>query len=86
MSALLLDDVRAFVRRFVALTDAQADTIALWIAHSHVFEAFYCTPYLEITSAEKRAAAKHGSLRRSSLLVREPLPTAEHHRRGAVPR
>ena len=75
MSALLLDDVRAFVRRFVALTDAQADTIALWIAHSHVFEAFYCTPYLEITSAEKRSG-KTRLLEAIELLVREPLPTA----------
>ena len=75
MSAVLLDDVRVFVRRFVVLTDAQADTIALWAAHTHVFEAFYCTPYLEITSAEKRSG-KTRLLEALELLVRESLPTA----------
>ena len=75
MSTVLLDDVRVFVRRFVVLTDAQADTIALWAAHTHVFEAFYCTPYLEITSAEKRSG-KTRLLEALELLVRESLPTA----------
>ena len=40
MSGLLLQDVRAFVRRFVALNENQADTIALWVAHTHVVDAF----------------------------------------------
>jgi hypothetical protein len=58
-SAILLRDVlhdlRAFVRRFVVVTEAQAIAIALWIAHTHVLDAFDCTPYLQITSATKRA-------------------------------
>lgn len=75
MSALLLDDVRAFVRRFVVLDDAQADAVALWIAHTHVFDAFGCTPYLAITSPEKRSG-KTRLLEVLELLVRRALPTA----------
>jgi hypothetical protein len=50
-----LQDLRAFVRRFVVVTDDQAIALALWIAHTHVIDAFDCTPYLQITSATKRA-------------------------------
>jgi Protein of unknown function (DUF3631) len=75
MSGLLLDDVRAFVRRFVALDDLQADAVTLWAAHTHVFDAFPVTPYLAITSAEKRSG-KTRLLEVLELLVREPLPTA----------
>ena len=53
--AVLLDDVRAFVRRFVVLTDAQADTIALWSGAHILHVVFPYTPYLAITSAEKRS-------------------------------
>lgn len=75
MSAVLLDDVRAFVRRFVVLTDGQADAITLWIAHTHVFDAFGITPYLAITSAEKRSG-KTRLLEVLELLVRGALQTA----------
>jgi hypothetical protein len=51
----LLDDVVAFVRRYVVLTDAQVDAIALWIAHTHALAAAETTPYLNITSAEKES-------------------------------
>lgn len=71
----ILDDVRTFVRRFVVLDDAQADAVTLWVAHSHVFDAFGVTPYLAITSAEKRSG-KTRLLEVVELLVREPLPTA----------
>jgi hypothetical protein len=75
VSAYLLDDVRVFVRRFVALDDAQADAATLWAAHTHVPEAFSVTPYLAITSAEKRSG-KTRLLEVLEMLVREPLPTA----------
>jgi Protein of unknown function (DUF3631) len=69
-----LDDVRSFVCRFVVLDDAQADGVALW-AHTHVFDAFGCTPYQAITSAEKRSG-KTRLLEVLELVVREPLQTA----------
>jgi hypothetical protein len=71
----LLAAVRLFVRRFVVLNDAQADAVALWIAHTHVIEAFGCTPYLAITSGEKRSG-KTRLLEVLELVVREPLQTA----------
>lgn len=75
MSAVLLEDVRAFVRRFVVLTDGQADAITLWIAHTHVFDVFGITPYLAVTSAEKRSG-KTRLLEVLELLIRDALPTA----------
>src|SRR5207244_1991266 len=75
MSAGLLDDVCRFLRRFVVMSDVQADAVALWVAHTHVFDAFGCTPYLAITSPEKRSG-KTRLLEVLELLVREPLPTA----------
>jgi hypothetical protein len=75
MSATLLDDVCTFVRRFVVLDDAQADAVTLWSAHAHIFDAFGVTPYLAITSAEKRSG-KTRLLEVLELVVREPLQTA----------
>jgi hypothetical protein len=75
MSAVLLDDVAAFVRRFVVVSDMQADAIALWVAHTHAAEAAETTPYLVLTSAEKRSG-KTRLLEVLELVVHEPLPTA----------
>jgi hypothetical protein len=74
-TAQLLGELVAFVRRFVVLSDPQAAAVALWIAHSHAFEAADTTPYLSITSAEMRSG-KTRLLEVLELLVREPLPTA----------
>lgn len=66
---ILLDNVAAFVRRYVVVNDHQVTTIAVWIAHTHAFAAADCTPYLQVTSATKRAG-------KSRLLeVMEPLVT-----------
>lgn len=73
--AAVLSEVRSFIRRFVALDDHQADALSLWVAHTHVYDAFPCTPYLAITSAEKRSG-KTRLLEVLALLVRDPLPTA----------
>ena len=74
-TAKLLDALGAFVRRFVVLSEAQAAAIALWIAHTHAFEAAETTPYLAVTSGMKRSG-KTRLLEVAELLVREPLPTA----------
>src|SRR5215204_2550337 len=71
----ILEDLRVFIRRFVVLTDAQADAVTLWVAHTHPIEAFSCTPYLAITSGEKRSG-KTRLLEVLELVVREPLQTA----------
>jgi hypothetical protein len=50
----LLSTLSETVRRYIALAAAEADAIALWIVHTHAFGAAQTTPYLAITSAEKR--------------------------------
>jgi hypothetical protein len=48
----LLNDVRAFVRRYVVLpSDEIGDLLALWVLHTHAFPAWFATPYLRIVSA-----------------------------------
>jgi hypothetical protein len=54
VSAVLLDDVARFVRRFVVLSEHEANAIALWIAHTHALDAFEQSPYLAISSPEKQ--------------------------------
>ena len=69
--ASLLNDVEQFVRRFVVLNKHQAAVVVLWIAHTHVFDAFDCTPYLQVTSATARAG-KTRLLEVMELLVARP--------------
>jgi hypothetical protein len=52
--AELLDRLYAFITRFVVLSDSQAVATALWVIHTHAFEAADSTPYLAVNSAEKR--------------------------------
>ena len=51
----LLHDVRAFIIRYVVVSPAAAVALAIWVVHTHVIDAFDCTPYLDINSATKRA-------------------------------
>ena len=55
MIARLLDELAAQVRRFVVLGDPEAATIALWVAHTHVHDAFDYSPYLAVLSPVKRS-------------------------------
>jgi putative DNA primase/helicase len=70
----LLDAVVAFLRRFVVMTPEQSVAMALWIAHTHAFEASDYTPYPFITSAE-RASGKSRLKEVCELLVANPLST-----------
>jgi hypothetical protein len=73
--AATLDDVVAFVRRYVVLTAAQAAAAALWVAHTHAFAAAEATPYLAISSAEP-ISGKTRLLEVFELLVARPWLTA----------
>jgi len=53
--ARLLDYVAAYIRRFVFLSDSQARVAAIWVVHTHTFDAADSTPYLAVTSAEKQS-------------------------------
>lgn len=49
----LLDEVRAFLERFIAYPSPESATAhALWIAHAHLIEAFENTPRLAFLSPE----------------------------------
>jgi hypothetical protein len=72
---VLLDEVRRFLRRFVVMSDVQADAVTLWVAHSHAVTAAESTPYLAVTSAVKRSGKTR--LREVlGLIVHEPLTAA----------
>jgi hypothetical protein len=50
--AQLLEDARSFFRRYVVVDTLQGDTVALWTAHSYVFDCARATPYLYFWSPE----------------------------------
>ena len=72
--ARTLDAIALFVRRFVVLSPAQAEAVALWILHTHAFEAADITPYLSVCSARKYVRVRRGSSRSwsSSCATRSP--------------
>jgi Protein of unknown function (DUF3631) len=51
----LLDELVVFLRRFVVMSDAQLAVVALWLVHTHALASADATPYLAVTSAEKRS-------------------------------
>ncbi len=74
---VLLDTVRAFILRYVAITDAGAVAASLWVILSwlHPTLAIHISPILAVTSPQKRCG-KTTLLRALSLLVRYSLPTS----------
>jgi len=50
----LLDALVEYLRAYVVMSSAQADAAALWAAHTHALDAFETTPFLAVTSPEKR--------------------------------
>lgn len=54
-TAELLDGLASYFRRFVVLSDDQLAALVLWTAHTYVYEIADTTPYLIVTSAEKRS-------------------------------
>ena len=69
--AKTLDEVKAFLHRFVAISDSQSTAITLWVAHTFVFSIAIWTPYLAITSAMKRCG-KSRLLETISYLAHRP--------------
>jgi hypothetical protein len=73
----LLRAVVGFLMRYVAFTtSAQAVAVALWILHTHAFEAAETSPYLHISSPEKRSG-KSRLLDTLELLVAKPWRVVE---------
>jgi hypothetical protein len=72
----ILDEVRAFVLRFVVFPDAHCSTgLVLWIAHTYLIAELESTPRLAVISAEKQSG-KTRVLELAQLLAHEPLLTA----------
>jgi Protein of unknown function (DUF3631) len=69
--AELLDAIAVLLRRYVVLSQEQADAAALWVVHTHAFGAAEVTPYLWITSAEM-GSGKTRLLEALELLVAKP--------------
>jgi hypothetical protein len=69
--ARLLDSISAYIRRFVSLSEVQARVAAVWVVHTHVFEAAETTLYLAVTSAEKQSG-KTRFLEVLGMLVKNP--------------
>jgi hypothetical protein len=70
-TAGLLRKVEAFLTRYVAMSDEQAVALALWVLHTHAFDAAHATMYISLTSAEKQCG-KSLLLEVLSLLVARP--------------
>jgi hypothetical protein len=69
--AALLEVVAAFIRRFVVVSEIQLSALALYVLHTHAFEAAQCSPYLHIGSPEKRCG-KTLLMKVLGLVVRSP--------------
>lgn len=50
----VLNAVAETFLHYLALPNGAADVLALWCAHAHVYDAFTCSPRLNITSPEKQ--------------------------------
>jgi hypothetical protein len=71
--AALLEDVRAFLIRFISYPSAEASVAhALWIAHAHLMEAWESTPRIAFLSPEP-ASGKTRALEVTELLVPRPV-------------
>src|SRR5262249_22248129 len=69
----ILDDVYSFCGRFVRYPSEEAHIAhTLWIAHTHLIEAFYITPRFIVQSAERRSG-KSRLAEITKLLVQNPL-------------
>ena len=75
-AAELLAEVEDVLRRFVVLpSDSAFAALSLWALHTHAFEGQTQTPYILLTSAEKRCG-KSRVLEVLEPIVREPWATA----------
>lgn len=73
--AEVLDAVCETFGRHLALPAGAAAALAAWCAHAHVFDAFLCSPRLNLCSPEK-GCGKTTALDLVALFVPKPLKTA----------
>jgi putative DNA primase/helicase len=73
--AELLTEIVSIIRRYVIMPPAAADVVALWVVHTHAFDAAQIAPRLLIKSPEKRCG-NTTLLTLIANLARRPLPTS----------
>ena len=49
-----MDELRDTIKRYVVLPEDGAETLALWILHTHAFHLRMVTAYIGVASPEKR--------------------------------
>jgi hypothetical protein len=67
-----VDDMRAFIARFVYAADHELDLLTLWYLHTHVYEAFSKTPRLAALS-EQAGEGKTTILNLGEVFCRTPI-------------
>jgi len=71
-TAEVLDEVAGLIAKYVVLpSEHEAVAVALWVAHTWAFDGAHATPYLLVTSPERRSG-KTRLLEVLELLVRSP--------------
>lgn len=70
--AELLDEIEAYIRRYMRMSDEAAAVCALFVLLTYVFELLEVVPYLRVSSATKRSG-KSRLLDVFEFLVRAPL-------------
>ena len=74
LGSRVLEEIAAFIGRFVILSKSERLILTLWVAHTWAFEASDATPYMAVTSPEMRSG-KTRLLEILDLLVRNPWRT-----------
>lgn len=73
--ALLLDEISEVICRFVIVENNQADTAALWIAHTYLIDIFDISP-IAIINAPEKACAKTLFQTLLARMAYRPMPAA----------
>jgi len=70
----LLDGSQALYTKYIIMDEEQSVALTLWTALSYCYEAFEVSPYMLVTSAEKRSG-KTRVIEIAEMLVWKPRPT-----------
>jgi hypothetical protein len=81
----LVADVVAFIRAYVVMSERQLLILALWVIHTHAFGVAEQTPYINVSSPEKRSG-KTRTVEVAGLLsvIRYSRPTRPRQRCSAL--
>jgi hypothetical protein len=72
---VLLDSLVKIILRYLILAAGAAEAMALWIIHTHAFEAATISPILGVVSPVRRCGKTQAIIVLTNL-VRRPMPTS----------